>query len=127
MNTCEYVFSTLGVQGRVFLISRSVGGPGCQRLSGREVKQKQKTGGTEGGAGHSRHQHPVTTPDTAVSHGPQAGTGSSHLVRRRGHRARRAQRGGSQREARLPNLAYARSRRRVLALTKAVFRPVMQL
>ena len=33
------------------MISRSVGGAGCQRLSGREVKQKQKTGARRGGRG----------------------------------------------------------------------------
>ena len=42
MNTCEYVFSTLGVQGRVFLISRSVGArpPGLRARA--PLFQKQK-------------------------------------------------------------------------------------
>ena len=96
--------------GRALLISRLVLGPGCQRLRVSERKQKQKTGGPEGGPGHLQHQHTVTTPDTAVSHGPQAGTGSSHVEARSG-------------AARLPNLAYAHSRPPVLAFA----RNVMQL
>ena len=84
------------------------------------MKQKQKTGGRRGApTTHDTNTQslPLTQPSAEAIHDARR---NEHLVRRRGHRARRDQRGGSQRGGSLAKLGLCAFAPPVLALAKNV-------